>query len=148
MWNEIVTHLKKFPTAVLTGIDADGYPFSIRCTPQVDEAGKRLNILRSADVPIQSGPAGLLCHSHNEELWDLKSFLVLGSLEQDEQSWVLTPRRFIPGGGLQGRVAEMKWAFTARANSGKYLKKRSLPRPEVPWDEYKALVAEIKNKEN
>lgn len=154
MWPEIVKYLAQFPSAVLTGIDRDGYPFSLRCTPQVDEANQ---VLRVANIgganpgganlgaaSLQPGPAGLLCHSHNEQIWDLKSFQVLGRLEQSAQGWIFRPERFIPGSGITGMSGQMQFIFKARAEAAKYLQKRGLPRPKVHWDEFKALRDEVK----
>ena len=144
MWSEIVSNLAKFSSAVLSGTDAQGYPFSIRCTPEVDQAGQVLRLNLSASVPIQPGPASLLCHSHDELLWKLKSFLVRGRLEQDDRGWVLRPEKFIPGGGVGGPLGEMQAMIRTRAIANRYLEKRGLPRPKVPWDEIKALRAEAK----
>jgi len=144
MWPEIVSNLAKFPSAVLSGTDAQGYPFSIRCIPEVDQARQVLRISLSGDVPIQPGAAGLLCHSHDELLWNLKSFLVRGRLEQDDRGWVFRPEKFIPGGGMQGPLGDMKAMIRTRGIANRYLKKRRLPRPKVPWDEIKALRAEAK----
>jgi hypothetical protein len=97
MWNDIVKHQGKFSNAVLTGLDAGGYPFSVRCTSQIDESNQVLKIMLPEQGLIRPGPAGLLYHSHNAKLWDLLVMQVLGRLEQAEQSWVFHPERFIPG---------------------------------------------------
>jgi hypothetical protein len=144
MWNEIVKHQGKFSNAVLTGLDAGGYPFSVRCTPQIDESNQVLKIMLPEQGLIRPGPAGLLYHTHNAKLWDLLVMQVLGRLEQAEHSWVFYPERFIPGAGLQGPVDQMKLLFKARADAKKYLQKRGLPRPQVRWDELNELKAEIK----
>ncbi len=147
MWNEIVKHLGKFPSAVLTGIDADGYPFSLRCTPQLDDSRKVLLIARSGAALIQTGPAGLLCHSHNDQLWEIKSIQILGRLEQAGQNWVLHPERFIPGGGIQGQISQMQILWKARSDAKKYLQKRGLPWPKVRWEGFQATKAEARQPE-
>jgi hypothetical protein len=144
MWPEIVKYLSQFPNAVLTGLDRDGYPFSLRCTPQVDETNQVLRIANTGGAPLQPGPAGLLCHSHNEQIWDLKSFQVLGRLEQTPEGWVFRPERFLPGNGITGMSGQMQFIFKSRAEAAKYLQKRGLPRPQVHWDEFKALRDEVK----
>jgi hypothetical protein len=145
MWSDIVIHLGQFPNAVLTGKDREGYPFSIRCKPQVDEGRQVLHIPPFEQGFIQEGPAGLLYHSHNEALWDLKAVQILGRLQQAEGKWVFYPERFIAGAGLQGPVDQMRQLFKARADAKRYLEKRGLPRPKVRWDEIEELKAEIKN---
>ena len=81
MWDEIARHTPEFPTAMLSGGDADGYPYSVRCRPTLDDSARlvRLGVSRRA-TPTRSlpGPASLLCHRHDQEAWNLKSFLVRG----------------------------------------------------------------------
>ena len=144
MWHDIVKNLAKFPTAVLTGKDGEGYPFSIRCKPQIDQEQKLLRLEMRAHWPIQVGPASLLCHSHNKLLWDLKSFVVRGNLQQDEQGWVLQPTQFIPGSGIGSPLDEMKAARKMRQTAKRYLEKRGLARPQVQWQGIKRLWAEVK----
>lgn len=144
MWPEIVSNLEKFSSAVLTGTDTEGYPFSIRCFPEVDHADQILRIRPPDDAPIQPGPAGLLCHFHDEGLWNLKSFLVRGSLEQNDGDWIFRPQKFIPGVGMGGLIGDMKAMWKTRGIVNRYLEKHGLPRPKVPWDEIKALRAEAK----
>ena len=141
MWDNIVKQLSNFPNAVLTGIDTGGYPFSLRCTPHVDEIRKVLLITHSGDEHIQPGPAGLLCHSHNEKMWSLKSFQILGSLELAEQGWIFHVERSIPDSS-QGLIDRIKGLNKPFADAKKYLEKRGLPRPKVDWDGIKSLRKE------
>ncbi len=144
MWSNLVNRLGEFPNAVLTTIDASGYPFSMRCTPQVDEARQVLLIGQLADQHFQAGPAELLYHYHNEQLWDLKALQILGRLEQVEQTWTFHPERFIPGNGFLGLFDQMRSIFKTSADAGRYLKKRGIPRPKIRWDEFTVLLAEAK----
>jgi len=144
MWDEIKKYLAMFPNAVLTGIDADGYPFSVRCLPMQDEAKQGLRIAGVADGRLQPGPAGILCHSHDEKLWDLKSFQIHGKLERATDGWVFTPERFIAGQGLQGMAGQLQGLSKARADAGRYLEKRGLARPQVQWGVFQALQREVK----
>jgi hypothetical protein len=144
MWDRLVKYLATFSSAVITGMDAEGYPFSVRCTPRIDHAQQVLRIEIPADVPIQRGPAGLLCHSHDEWLWSLKSFLVRGALEQVGNEWTFHPRQLIPGGGVAGPLGDMRALLHARRIARRYLEKRGLPRPAIPWGAIKALREECR----
>ena len=144
MWDNIVKSLAKFPNAVLTGMDGDGYPFSIRCVPRIDSSDKLLRLEIMDDLPIQAGPAGLMCHSHNELLWDLKSFMVRGNLGKDGQGWVFQPADFIPGSGMGGPFDELKTMRKMRKSAGRYLERRGLARPKVQWQGIKRVWAEVK----
>lgn len=144
MWADLVKQLKSFPSAVLTGLDAEGYPFSIRCIPQPDRAQEVLFIQILSQVPINPGPAGLLCHSHDEQLWNLKGFGVHGTLAQRDGQWVFTPRRLMEGTGGERLLGYLKQIRNGRRTAQRYLKHRGLPRPKVDWDTMKALWAEAK----
>ena len=41
MWAEITKYLYEFESAVLSGLDEAGYPFSERCRPYPDASGAR-----------------------------------------------------------------------------------------------------------
>lgn len=144
MWAELVRNLKAYPSAVLTGLDVDGYPFSVRCVPQPDPSQEVLLVQIPPQAAIQPGPAGLLCHSHDEQIWNLKSFGVHGTLEQQGNSWVFKPRRLIAGMGSGGLLGTVKQIFAPRRTAQQYLERRGLPRPKVDWDRMKALWAEAK----
>jgi len=138
MWNEIVANLSKFPNAVLTGLDANGYPFSIRCQPQPSPSTQVLLIHAISSAEIQAGPANLLCHSHDQELWNLKSFQVLGRLELTGMGWVFHPERLLPGNS-QGLMEQFEMIFAGQASAKKYLEKHGLARPKIAWGEFIAV---------
>jgi hypothetical protein len=144
MWPELVKHVATFDSAVLTAQDAAGYPFSVRCRPQVDNNKQLLRLALAADLPIQAGPAGLLCHYHDEQLWNLRSFVVRGRLEREGDGWLFRPQQFIPGAGIGGFRGQMRYAFGARRTAAAYLAKRGMARPSIPWDEVKALHTQAK----
>ena len=147
MWADLVKRLKSFPSAVLTGLDAEGYPFSFRCIPQPDPSKEVLLVQIPPQAAIQPGPAGLLCHSHDEQLWNLKGFGVHGTLAQRDDKWVFTPRRLMVGTGGGGLLGYMRQIRNARRTAQQYLERRGLPRPKVDWDGMKALWAEAKKPE-
>ncbi len=146
MWDKTVQYLKMFSSAVLTGFDAQGYPFSLRCVPQADAERQVLRIPAAEGLPLEAGPAGLLCHSHDELLWNLKSFQVLGRLEREGSAWIFRPERLLPGQGMGGPLEMFKAMARSQEEARKYLAKRGLERPKVRWDEFHALRVEAKTK--
>ena len=144
MWDEIVKHLAGFESAVLTGLDAEGYPYSVRCRPRADPVRRVLRIRLPAAVPFRPGSASLLCHSHDENMWHLRSFLVRGELSSDARGWRLDPLRFVPGAGIGGPVGMVRFVIGSRRNARRYLERRGLPRPRVPWAEIVAIKARVK----
>jgi hypothetical protein len=143
MWPEIVRHLYQFESAVLSGLDEEGYPFSVRCRPYADASGaEALRIWLAPGTPFRPGPASLLCHSHDENLWNLKSFLVRGVLVKDAGGWSFEPDRFIPGMGIGGLPAMIRLFLGSRRRARRYLQERDLARPSIPWDEINAAKKE------
>jgi hypothetical protein len=86
-----------------------------------------------------------LCHRHDENLWNLKSFLVRGTLARGEDGeWTFRPERCVPGAGIGGPMAMVRFVAGARKTAGRYLEKRGLPRPRIPWDAINAIKAQIR----
>src|SRR5512134_1841187 len=82
MWAEISRRLPAYPSAVITGVNAQGYPASVRCQPQPISASQVLKFQIPDSSHIQPGPASLLCHKHDAQFWNLQSFVVCGTLER------------------------------------------------------------------
>lgn len=144
MWDETVKHLGEFDSAVVTWTDQAGHPFSVRCHPTVD-ADRRvlwLDLAPSMPSPAASGPAGLLCHRHHERLFNQRSFVVRGVLEQQASSWCFRPHQFIPGAGLEGILSTVRFTREAQKYTKHYLALRGLPRPAIPWQVLLRLKAE------
>jgi hypothetical protein len=142
MWAEVRRHLQGFSSPVLTGLDADGYPFSIRCSPEPDEAQQVLRVRVPGWARIGPGPASLLCHAHNQLLWDLRSFMVRGTLEPASgETWLFRPTRFVPGVGIGGLAGMVRFALAKRRTARRYLERRGLARPTIDWAQLKAVQA-------
>ncbi len=141
MWLEIARYLPEFPSGVLTAFDAAGLPCSQRVHPELDTASQVLRFQAAPGLDIQPGSACLLCHRHDDKLWNLKSFVVQGELARGESGWVLKPERFIPGMGIGGAASYIHFVTNGRKNTAAYLKKRGLPRPKVNWEQVLDLMA-------
>ena len=140
MWTEIIKHMPEFHSAVLTAIDAAGSPFSLRCHPRPDPAIQALRFDIWPGLKLQTGKACLLFHKHDERLWNLKSFVVRGSIIQDESGWLLQPERFIPGIGIGGIRNYLSFVVNGRKHTTRYLKRRGLKRPKIAWNELAVLM--------
>jgi hypothetical protein len=140
MWPKLARHLPTFASAVLTAIDRDGYPASVRCRPRLDPVAHTLWL----DVPtapeLLPGPASLLCHSHDARLSRLRSCLVVGELQLGEGGWMLRPARFVPGVGIDGVLGGLRFVVQGRRTAARYLARRGLARPRVDWGE---LLAQL-----
>src|SRR5260370_40165587 len=142
MWAEVQRHLRGFASPVLTGVDSVGYPVSIRCAPQLDETAQVLRVSVPDWTGIRPGPASLLCHGHNQLLWDLRSFMVRGILEPtDGETWLFRPTHFAPGTGIGGPAGMGGFGLAKRRAPRRYLQPRGLARPRIDWVQLKALQA-------
>jgi hypothetical protein len=133
-WTLTMAHLDEYRNAVLTGLDARGYPYSVRCSPRPDGATRTLLMRASPGTLIQPGPAGLLCHRHDDRLWNQRSFLVRGIIEGEGLQWSFQPQQYIEGVGYGGMLGLVRFVIGARRAANAYLAKRGLPRPSIPWD--------------
>ena len=144
MWKMMFRHLAEFSSAVLTGIDDSGYPYSVRCRAEPDSGKQVLLINLPSSLPLQSGPASLLCHRHDELIGNQKSFVVRGKLERAADGWRFQPTQFIPGLGIGFMMGLPRITINGRINAKQYLQKRGLPRPKVNWQDVKQAWAEAR----
>jgi hypothetical protein len=142
MWTEIEKYLPLFESAVLNASDGDGYPYSVRCRPEPDRPAGILRIDFAGGTIVQAGPASLLYHSHDEELWNQKIFLLRGRLEERGGGHVFRPEKFVPSIGTGGPLGTVRMVLGVRKATAAYLKKRNLVRPRIPWAEVAALKKE------
>jgi hypothetical protein len=137
MWGKLLKALRQFPDVVLMWSDEEGYPVGGRIRPEPDRTTQLLRVTPPRSLKLQSGPASMLAHSHNEETWQLKSFVARGRLEQDEAGWVFQPLTFVPGAGVGSLTDQLRPLLTTRATAKRYLARRGLSRPPVAWDRIK-----------
>ena len=134
MWRDFAQLAPTFTSAVLTGVDADGCPTSTRVQFTLDGAQERVHLQLPAGASIPPGPASLLLHRFDDKLWNLRSYLVRGALEEAGGEWVLVPQQYTPGMDQSPR-ALLAFVRTSRRKAAAYLQKRNLPRPAIPWDD-------------
>jgi hypothetical protein len=138
MWPEISKRLPRFASAVLTGLDADGDPVSVRCRPTLDHHAQVLWVVVPDGLEVVPGPAGLLCHQHDEQLWGLQSFLLRGTLERGGHGWMFRPRQLVRGMDTT-LVSNLRLLRNGRRTAKRYLTARGLSRPTIPWNHYARL---------
>jgi len=144
VWDEIDRLLPDFESAVLTSLDAEGYPYGVRVLPRADPTGRVIRVPLPAHAPVQAGPASLLWHSHDDDLWNLRSFLVRGVLRREGEGWAFEPRALVPGAGVGGPVGLVRFVRGSRQNAERYLKKRGLARPSIPWTKINEIKAQAR----
>ena len=138
MWNDLRAALPLFPTVVLTWPDHRGYPVSVRLAVEPVDALQVLRFHAPAGLELRAGPASMMSHSHDEQTWHVKSFMTRGLLERDDQAWVFRPLTFIHGYGIARFADQVRGVLRPRSTARRYLNKRGLARPAIPWDKIKA----------
>ncbi len=116
-----------FPTAVLSFIAPDGFPFAVRVPVAVDEASRWIRIGGApTGLPLQPGLACITAHVHSETFSWQQNFQVRGDLMFREDTWVLVPRRLVGGFELpSSRIAAL------RQNVGKARRFRRVAKREL-----------------
>ena len=127
--------LAAYPSAVLATVDDAGAPTLVRTTITATQDGYR------PATEAGAGPASLLVHQHDDGLDGIHNAVVRGNLGGDG---LLRPDRLIEPAGHRnaGALEALRTVRTLRAATDRYLAKRSLPRPPVPWPAYRAVRAE------
>jgi hypothetical protein len=116
-----------YPTAVLSVVCPDGFPFAIRVPVTVDPAERWIRIEGApVGIPFEPGLACLTAHVHDDRFTWQRNFQVRGDLEHRDDGWVLIPHGLI--GGFEapaGRIAVL------RANAGKAWRFRRTAKREL-----------------
>ena len=98
-WSPRVEELgTTYPTAVLSIVCPDGFPFSVRVPVQADAAARLIRIAGApSGVPLQPGLACVTAHLHNDQFTWQQNFQVRGDLVPGDDGWVLVPRKLVGG---------------------------------------------------
>lgn len=133
MWAEAAKWLKKYSEGVMTGVDAEGYPVSARQTALVfDAESGTMPVVGLANLGAVEGPANLLCHFHDDKLWNMHAIQIRGRLERRGTDLVFVATAFTP-------PSMIKMIRGMHASAKAYVVKRGLPTPVVNFDAVKAL---------
>jgi hypothetical protein len=131
----------RFPLAVLTYVDGSGYPSSIRCRLNLDGKSFRVEPDPGGLIGKETAKASLLFHSHEENLWRLRTFMVRGRLEPGGR---FIASKVIAGVSSINIFIAVGNFWRSRATVRSYLRSRDLLRPKIPWKEISRLKKEAK----
>jgi hypothetical protein len=120
VWDERMGELGGlYPSAVLSLVAPDGFPFSVRLPISVDPAKRRIGLGGGVlGVPVQPGLACVTVHDHAPDFSWQRNFQVRGDLVEEDGGWVLVPQRMV--GGLE--LPPVSKLELYRANAGKMLR--------------------------
>jgi len=144
MWvKELVECARAYPTGVLTTIDPGGYPASVRCQVEFDEAGELVAFPSlSAQAIGGQGKACLLFHRHKADFSGQHELMIRGELTAGDGGITLRPEAFLTGSGsltsdrmpVSGTMTErFRFMLVGRRKAREYLAKRGQPWTPRPW---------------
>ncbi len=153
MWNKRLAALTgEYSTAVLSIVDSDGYPASVRCLACLDPTRQ---VFTFPTPPAQAaswrGKACLLFHQFNERLEGLRQIVILGELVCEEGLLTLQVSKFVTANGRQNTdrmphatspIHMLQFFWLGRRKARAYLAKRGAPWPPVPYEEIERSMAE------
>jgi hypothetical protein len=115
------------PTAVLSLVSPDGFPFAARVRVGLDAAARWIDIVQAPEgFPLTPGRACLTAHRHREALSWQESFQVRGDLALIDGRWALVPHRVI--GGFE--VPRSRWQ-ALRVNASRARRYERVARHEL-----------------
>jgi hypothetical protein len=99
VWDERIDELsERYPTAVLSIVAPDGFPFSLRLPIEVDRDAGRIHLGTGAlGVPVRAGLACLTAHDHDPEFSYQRNFQIRGDLVEDDRGWAIVPHKLVGG---------------------------------------------------
>jgi hypothetical protein len=149
MWNanekKLAALASTYPSAVLTVLTPSGYPYSVRCSVELDEA-ERLATFKSLPTPPPGveGKACLLFHAHNERLEGLRQMVIKGELAEEKGRPVFRIEGFVTANGRSDTdlmphagapLHMLRFLLLGRRKAREYITKRGAPWPPIPYDD-------------
>jgi hypothetical protein len=139
MWHLVAKSLSRFPDVIVTAMSIRGYPVSVmQRSPRYDATTGEMPVLIPESVDVVPGPANVLAHYHDENLWNLQMMRIKGRLEKRHGDWIFVSTAFTPPPG-EGLKSRWRMATAMRRTSRRYLATRGLERPRVNWAVLKRL---------
>lgn len=129
-WDRRIAELgTTYPTAVVSIVSPDGFPFAIRVPVHVDEANRWIRIEGELlGVPLQPGLACMTAHLHSEQFGWQQNFQVRGDLVFVDGRWALVPHRIVAGFEAPSSRLAMLRANASKARRFRRTAKRELAR--------------------
>jgi hypothetical protein len=128
MWAKAAKAVAGFSEGVVTAFDKDGMPISVRQRSlPYDAASGRMPVVLPDALDAVAGPACLVCHFHDDAMWNMRAIQLKGRLGRDGDRWVFVTTSFTP----PSMIAMIRGIHRS---ANRYLDKRDLPRPKVAFD--------------
>ena len=109
----------RHPTAVLSLVCPDGFPFAMRVPVRADEPARVVQIDAPPEgTPLQPGLACLTAHSHDSRFVSMRNFQVRGDLVLRDGAWALIPHKLV--GGLEAPASRLELVRTNAAKARRF----------------------------
>jgi len=153
MWNERLAKLAtKYPTAILSVADIQGYPAGVRLTARLDSK-RRVVTFPALPAYAQGwrGKACLLFHRHNSRLEGLHQLVLKGDLVEEGGAVVLRVTDFVTANGRTNTdemphashpVHMLQFFLLGRRKAREYERKRGAPWPPIDYAEIERILRE------
>ena len=153
MWNESLARLAGgYTSGVLSIVDPDGYPLSVRCATQMDAARQQFTFPTIAPFAAGwRGKACLLFHQHNQRLEGLRQLIITGELAEDGGVLTLHAQKFVTANGRQNTdemahagapLHMLQFMLLGQRKARAYLAQRGAPWPPIPYDAIDRAIKE------
>jgi hypothetical protein len=138
VWDERIDELgQRYENAVLSFVDADGFPFAARLPVVLDRAARTIEIAGDLpSTPLRAGRACLTAHEHDPDFAYMCSFQVRGQLTHEKGRLLLYPQKLIggfempPTSSLARHSANLRTMLRYRRTARRVLaERRPQPRP-------------------
>jgi hypothetical protein len=137
VWDRRIDELgRRYPSAVLSFVAPDGFPFSIRVPVGVERRRRLIHVdAEPVGAPLRPGLVCVTAHDHEESLRWQRNFQVRGDLvEQPGGGWAVVPHRVVqgfelpPAGALTRAVTSFRKIRRFRRTARRELARRASPR--------------------
>ena len=141
---EAVRGIAGYADAVLATVAGDAAPVLRRVRPTADPATGGLR-LQGADPADLTGvtSANLLLHRHDDRLAGLRQLGLVGTLDAGTDGVRLHPTRVLASTVPSNPLALAPTLRRLRRTAQRYLDRRGLDRPVIPWAEYRRIAADL-----
>jgi general stress protein 26 len=134
--------MRRFRSAVLAAVDDGGRPTLLRTIPELRDGA--LFLPGPADQRLAARPASLLLHRHNDNVGAMRGMVLTGSIDVLDDGFSFRADRLIEGQKRLDPATATRVIRGLRREAGRYLERRGLARPRIPWDELRALKSAIR----
>jgi hypothetical protein len=116
VWDARIDELgARYPTAVVSLVAPDGFPFSVRLPIAVDARARRIRFGGAPlGVPFEPGLACVTAHDHDPQFKWQRNFQVRGDLVQEDGAWALVPHKLVGGFELPPTSTLARYRLNAR----------------------------------